>query len=273
MSLDIIEKTNSQFELLSGGSDGSCYVHDVKLKIVSEISGSKTGELDTPNDGNLRRRHFSFSTQQSREDDVEENIGGDESSKRIPTAAGAQEAPNDKSAHSARRDSKGNRASPIRKVNNPPIDLSIPEYAFEFTAKLSFKTDFKLNDPYQKLIRYSSSANLIFSAGSEGVIRFWSFPNYKEVCKFDAHDRNGTKSTEVNDMDVHPAGTHLISISSDGSNSIWSTTTGNLLTSLNLYEDIPKHSDPKSGIVKNVKYVAKKCRYGTVEGNKNSTKT
>lgn len=288
MNLDIVPKTKYQFELLSGGSDGSCYVHNVKLKINSEISGGKTGE-QTPNDAILRRRHFSFSTQQSREEDVEENIGGGDGSNsssskhhqqqhRIPGAGGAaqgaasaatikeSQAKANSSIQSGgggvRRDSK-HRASPIR-VANPPTNVHIPEYTFDFAPRLSFQTDFNHNDPYQKLIKYSPSANLIFSAGSEGVIRFWSFPDYKEVLNFKAH------ASEVDDMDVHPAGTHLISISRDGLNFIWNSFNGNLVATLKHDEAIPKHSDPKNGIVQNVKYVAKKCRYGTVEGNRNS---
>ncbi len=147
---------------------------------------------------------------------------------------------------------------------NPPTNVHIPEYTFDFAPRLSFQTDFNHNDPYQKLIKYSPSANLIFSAGSEGVIRFWSFPDYKEVLNFKAH------ASEVDDMDVHPAGTHLISISRDGLNFIWNSFNGNLVATLKHDEAIPKHSDPKNGIVQNVKYVAKKCRYGTVEGNRNS---
>lgn len=261
MNLDIvpIPEKKYQFELLSGGSDGSCYVHDVKLKIISEVSGSKTDE-QTPNDSNLRRRHFSFSTQQSREEDVEENLGGDESSKRVPNGTATQKSQTANSAQSVRRDSKG-RASPIRKPNSPTLNLNIPEYTYEFTPKLSFQTDFHRKDPYQKVIKYSPSAKLIFSAGSEGVIRFWSFPDYREVLKFNAHE------TEVNDMDVHPAGTHLISISRDGRNFIWNTFNGNLITTLVHDQVIPAHSELKNGIMQNAKYVAKKCRYGTVEGN------
>ena len=261
MNLDIVPITKYHFELLTGGSDGSCYVHDVKLKLNSDIVPNLNNVHPT-NDLNLRRRHFSFSTQQSKEEDIEENIGGDDGlhlrnssvSPKVPTNAPSASAKPDLSN---RRNSKNKGSS----SSNSNQNCNIPEYSFEFVAKKSFQTDFNEKDPYQKLIRYSPTANSIFSAGSEGVIRFWSYPEYNEMIKVGAHEN------EVDDIDIHPAGTHLISVSRDGRNNVWNAFTGQLVTTLVHDQAIPKHSDPKNGIMHNVKYVAKKCRYGTVEGN------
>lgn len=257
MNLDIVPKTKYQFELLTGGSDGSCYVHDVKLKLNSSILPDSSN-VHSPNDANLRRRHFSFSTQQSKEDDIEENLGGDADSLRNPSGPSKVQANAPQAAIpnlTARRDSKnkGSQSSSSSTANS-----GIPEYTFEFVPKKSFQTDFHEKDPYQKLIKYSPAASFIFSAGSEGMIRFWSFPKYERISEVGAHEN------EVDDMDIHPAGTHLISVSRDGRNNVWNTYTAQLVTTLVHDQAIPNHTDPKNGIHK-VKYVAKKCRYGTVD--------
>lgn len=266
MNLDIVPKTKFQFDLLSGGSDGNCYMHEVKLKLTGDITADASSPQTSPNDLNLRRRHFSFSTQQSREEDVEENLGGDENPRRSPIGSQAspkaapQAAGPSASAQSARRDSKGRASSPSHNEAKP--NVTVPEYSFEFKFIRSFQTDFTNNDPYQKLIKYSPSANLIFSAGTDGTIRFWSFRE-KEIEMIKDECVHGT---EVDDMDIHPAGTHLVSISRDGRNHVWSTFKADQVATLVHDQAIPAHNDPKNGIVNNVKYVAKKCRYGTVEG-------
>ncbi|KAI2810125.1 hypothetical protein RDWZM_002809 [Blomia tropicalis] len=248
MNLDTIFKSKYHFELLSGGSDGSCYVHDVKLKLSNEIvHGNNSSQ--SPNEANLRRRHFSFSTQQkSYEEDVEENIGG------------GDDGSNKQSATIKKPNLIDRRNSKPQSNQDAGSASMVPEYSFDFVMKTFFQTDFKEGDPYQKLIKYSPSTNMVYSAGAEGVIRFWSYPDFKEKQRVGAHEN------DVDDMDVHPGGTHLISVSRDGRNNVWNAYTGQLVATLIHDQAIPKHTDPKRGI-HNVKYIAKRCRYGTVEGD------
>ena len=247
MNLDTIFKSKYHFELLSGGSDGSCYVHDVKLKLSNEIvHGNNSSQ--SPNEANLRRRYFSLKKKKkSYEEDVEENIGG------------GDDGSNKQSATIKKPNLIDRRNSKPQSNQDAGSASMVPEYSFDFVMKTFFQTDFKEGDPYQKLIKYSPSTNMVYSAGAEGVIRFWSYPDFKEKQRVGAHEN------DVDDMDVHPGGTHLISVSRDGRNNVWNAYTGQLVATLIHDQAIPKHTEPKRGI-HNVKYIAKRCRYGTVEG-------
>ncbi|XP_015924539.1 guanine nucleotide-exchange factor SEC12 [Parasteatoda tepidariorum] len=112
----------------------------------------------------------------------------------------------------------------------------------------SFQTDFS-EEPFQKVVRFSRSSSLLTTAGADGHIRIWKFPELKKIHDIEAH------SDEVDDLDICPLGKKIVSISRDGHGKIWNAENGSLVTELNYV--LPSKSTAK--------YIFRSCRFGIVE--------
>lgn len=250
MNVCLVNKSKFNFEIFTGGMDGICNVYEVKLKLTDDENEDCFSYNDTsaPSSASVRRRNFSFNSQHSSED-VEGNSEFD-------TA-------NHRGANLPNGGDGGGPATAKLKTDSPTTNSqNIPDFVYEFRFKTSFQTDFEKSEPFQKLIKYSPNANMIYSAGADGTIRFWSMPDFTMTTQIKAHDN------EVDDIDIHPAGTHLVSVSRDGRNTVWNTFNGKMLTSLDVQQSIPKPKNQnKLALASNAKYICRGCRYGTVEGN------
>ncbi|GFX52417.1 prolactin regulatory element-binding protein [Trichonephila clavipes] len=120
---------------------------------------------------------------------------------------------------------------------------------FEIKHLESFQTDFS-KDPYQKLVRFSSVANLLATAGADGHIRIWKHPKLNKIFDIEAH------TDDVDDLDICPLGKRMVSISRDGHGKVWNLEDGLLLSEIKYV--LPS----KCG---NVKYTFRSCRFGIVE--------
>ncbi|GFS65752.1 prolactin regulatory element-binding protein [Trichonephila inaurata madagascariensis] len=120
---------------------------------------------------------------------------------------------------------------------------------FEIKHLESFQTDFS-KDPYQKLVRFSSVANLLATAGADGHIRIWKHPKLNKIFDIEAH------TDDVDDLDICPLGKRMVSISRDGHGKVWNLEDGLLLSEI-------KYVLPSK--CSNVKYTFRSCRFGIVE--------
>ncbi|XP_049830230.1 prolactin regulatory element-binding protein [Schistocerca gregaria] len=124
---------------------------------------------------------------------------------------------------------------------------------FDIKPNDSIQTDFGDDEPLQRVVRISLSGKLMATGGTDGHIRLWQFPSLRKHLDIAAHKK------EIDDIDFSPDETMVLSVSKDGLAVIWSTQTGKKLSEL-------KWNAPE-----NVKYLYKRCRFGTTEGNsKNS---
>lgn len=253
MNMCFIPLSKYSFEITCGGMQGICHVYDMKFTFKNGYIDFSHGTNILQQSNNcLRRRNFSLSSQHSSED-IEENI--EEVNEKI------KEDLNKKTSLS-KSDNHNQQGDDIKKDNN------IPDYQFDFELKNSFQTDFHLNEPYQKLIKYSARNNMVFSGGADGWIRFWTLPNYNLFKEIKAHDN------EIDDIDIHPNGKHLVSVSRDCKCYIWNVSTGKLLTTLNHDQVIPRPSNNKQKLPNQAepKYNPRLCRYSIVEGDENNSR-
>ncbi|XP_075592031.1 guanine nucleotide-exchange factor SEC12 isoform X2 [Dermatophagoides farinae] len=257
MNMCVIPSSKYLFELACGGMQGMCHIYDVKFRFKNGLTTNHHD--DHSNDQNnsssnyLRRRHMSLSSQNSIED-IEENI----EEYHGPTVEIKNKLKTDSDIHH-------NDNQDGDKKNSVPN--TIPDYIFDFDLKESFQTDFHSDEPYQKLIKYSLNANMVFSAGADGHIGFWQLPNYKLLTRLKAHEN------EIDDIDIHPSGRHLASVSRDGRSLIWNINNYKLVTSLEHSQVIPKPTNKeKLSIFTNAKYLPRLCRYSIVEGDENNVR-
>ena len=165
MNLCLVNKTKYSFELFTGGMDGICNVYEVQMKLNNgtDFSNHNFNDQSTSNSAYLRRRNFSFNSQHSNEyvegnTDVDDNRRGSKASLL--------------NSDSGLASGKHKKYDDLSKANP-----NIPEYRFDFKLKNFFQTDFESSEPFQKMVKYSDATNMLFSAGADGVIRFWSLPD------------------------------------------------------------------------------------------------
>lgn len=242
MNVCVVDKSHYCYQLLCGGMDGMCTVYDVKLMVETkkrENSSSPVRRERTLSETSLRRRRASStSTSVDKENDINANNS-------------QSEAPN-------------------RKGSKPEVVFhddqnGVPDFTFDIKQQKIFQTDFTEDEPFQKIVKFSSEANLVITGGADGHIRVWSHPKLEQIYSIKAHDN------EVDDLDINSLGTQIVSVSRDGKGFIWNTTDGKLKTDLK-YE-IPNsnksqnnnNNNNKNGIIAN-KYIYRGCRFGVVEG-------
>ncbi|EDW76306.1 uncharacterized protein Dwil_GK15387 [Drosophila willistoni] len=115
------------------------------------------------------------------------------------------------------------------------------------------QTDFlSTSEPLQRVVRISGNGRLMATGGTDGHLRIWSFPQMSLGADIQAH------SKEIDDLDFSPDSKYLVSISKDSQGLIWDLSSGKLFKKL--IWPTPENS----------KYLFKRCRYGTVEAQKDN---
>ncbi|CAN9514184.1 unnamed protein product [Ophioblennius macclurei] len=116
------------------------------------------------------------------------------------------------------------------------------------------QSDMNLQDPLQKVVRFSPDLSLLLTGGTDGHVRVWEVSSLKKKLDFKAHEG------EVEDLDMSPGNKHLVTVGRDFSCSVWS---GNqLAVALNWHESMPQIAQ------KTYRYMA--CRFGMVEDQKDA---
>ncbi|XP_073823642.1 guanine nucleotide-exchange factor SEC12 [Musca autumnalis] len=121
---------------------------------------------------------------------------------------------------------------------------------FDIKAADSVQTDFLGNDPLQRVVRISPNGRIMATGGTDGHLRVWSFPQMLKTADMEAH------SKEIDDIDISPDSKYIITISKDGQGLMW-----DIATSKKVFE--LKWATPEGS-----KYLFKRCRYGTIEAQR-----
>ncbi|XP_070492157.1 guanine nucleotide-exchange factor SEC12 [Chironomus tepperi] len=120
---------------------------------------------------------------------------------------------------------------------------------FEIKPGDSIQTDFFEREPLQRVVRISMNGKFMATGGLDGHVRVWNFPRMTPLHDIQAHQK------ELDDIDFSPDSKHVISIAKDGVAAVWSVSNGREVMKL-------QWTPPE-----NVKYLYKRCRYATIEGN------
>lgn len=121
---------------------------------------------------------------------------------------------------------------------------------FDIKASDSVRTDFLPTEPLQRVVKISLDGKLMVTGGTDGHVRIWSFPQMVQIADIKAHTK------EIDDIDFSPDSKYLTSVSKDGKCIIWDLKTAKQKSSLTW-------TTPN-----NTKFLFKRCRYGTIEGDK-----
>ncbi|XP_005189767.1 prolactin regulatory element-binding protein [Musca domestica] len=121
---------------------------------------------------------------------------------------------------------------------------------FDIKAADSVQTDFLGNDPLQRVVRISPNGHIMATGGTDGHLRVWSFPQMLKTADIVAH------SKEIDDIDISPDSKYIITISKDGQGLMWDIATSK------------KVFDLKWATPEGAKYLFKRCRYGTIEAQR-----
>ncbi|KAF0297582.1 Prolactin regulatory element-binding protein [Amphibalanus amphitrite] len=140
----------------------------------------------------------------------------------------------------------------FRKRRHPSGNMRI---GFDITKQESVRTDFnsKGDDSFQKVVRVSLDRTFLVTGGCDGHLRIWKFPGLTKLRDLKAHAK------EIDDVDISPSGTRIVSIGKDNKCNVWNTKDGKKAAQLDF-------DPPQDGC----KYMFKKCRFGIVEGDKNN---
>lgn len=122
---------------------------------------------------------------------------------------------------------------------------------FDIKPGDSIQTDFFEREPLQRVVRISMNGKFMATGGLDGHVRIWNFPRMTPLHDIKAH------SKELDDIDFSPDSKHVISIAKDGIAAVWSVNNGKEVMKL-------QWTPPE-----NVKYLYKRCRYATIEGDNN----
>lgn len=176
---------------------------------------------------------------------------------------------NNESGH---KETKTNRKNSAEKSSND--DDLFRVLKFDVKSADSVQTDFLQTEPLQRVIRISGNGSLMATGGTDGYLRIWSFPQMLQTLtvKYVYDNRFivvsfihlliyfyfiRAHSMEIDDLDISPDSKHIVSIAKDGLAIIWELSTGNKVCELQW---------PASKGT--AKYLFKRCRYGTVESQK-----
>ncbi|CAG0896197.1 unnamed protein product [Darwinula stevensoni] len=132
-------------------------------------------------------------------------------------------------------------------------DLGESMYA-EFNLVKQVQSECIANDAYLKVVRVNPTNDWLVTGGSDGYLRFWKSDDLEKIKEIQAH------SKEIDDIDVSPCGTKIISICKDQTASVWKFEDGSKVCDL-LWET--KHNA--------CKYHFKRGRFAVIEGHKNKS--
>lgn len=143
---------------------------------------------------------------------------------------------------------KENKPTPIA---NGDVKSNMKRIRFDIKAADSIQTDFLTSEPIQRVVRISPSGKFMATGGTDGHLRVWSFPKMLEHSDIVAHTK------EIDDIHFSPDSKYIVTIAKDGKGIIWNVSTNKI------------HHKLEWPVPDGVKYLYKRCRYGTIESNKN----
>ncbi|CAG5118553.1 unnamed protein product [Candidula unifasciata] len=111
-------------------------------------------------------------------------------------------------------------------------------------------TDFSSDGGFQKCVRFSPDFRHLATAGADGFLRVWKYPELVKIWEVEAH------TNEIDDLDFSPSGTQIMTVSRDKSGCVWHSLDGK------------KISDLAWTHKTTVPYRFRACRYGLIEGKK-----
>jgi len=158
------------------------------------------------------------------------------------------------------RQRKGEKSSPSSTCNgdssnsNGQSASGQKQMTFQIEKKEEAVTDFpkeKGAEGFQKCVRFFPDFSHLVTGGSDGHVRVWKYPSMKKVTDVDAH------KNEIDDLDVSPDGSKIVTISRDKNGSVWNVKDGKKVCDLVW--------DQKTGTDA---YRFKACRFGLVEDKK-----
>lgn len=169
--------------------------------------------------------------------------------------AAAKDGNSVQSGAARRRAGKGDKGEPDGPAaSEDTSDLKNETAQISVTGLAEVQSDLNLQDPLQKVVRFSPDLSLLLTGGTDGHIRVWEFPSLKKNLDFKAHEG------EVEDLDISPGNKHLVTVGRDFACSVWS---GNqLVMGLKWLETMPQIAE------KSYRYMA--CRFGKVEDQKDA---
>lgn len=216
---------NGKHHVLAAGMEGTCQIYQMKYKILDAEKDEEEQESKT---SALRRRRTN-----SINSDNESEINGNKENNA--------------------NDPKSPKSEKKRKRSDSAFDFLPTRIGFDIKPIQSFQTDFnKKDEPFQKLVRFNSEKKLMVTAGADGHIRIWKYPELTLKNEIEAHE------DEVDDIDITCLGNELVSISRDGHGYVWDVETGKKTHDL-CYE-LPNNNE---------KYLFRGSRFGIVEGKTN----
>ncbi|XP_022250089.1 prolactin regulatory element-binding protein-like isoform X2 [Limulus polyphemus] len=221
---------NGKHHVLAAGMEEMCQMYQLTYKILDKTP--------TPNNKSVRRRRRTNSFSSENEKDIKE----EENKPKIQESTTEMGVP---VVEKKRKKSDANSNSIITQVG------------FDVKPIQSFQTDFnKKEEPFQKVVRFTSVSNILATAGADGHVRLWKYPELTLLHDIEAH------GDEVDNIDFSPSGNKIVSISRDGHGFVWNVKDGTKHCELKFL--LPKKGDDK--------YIFRSCRYGIVEGDKSNFK-
>ncbi|GAB6028971.1 hypothetical protein CHUAL_004765 [Chamberlinius hualienensis] len=221
---------NGKEHIVFAGLNGDCQVYQAKYKVLREDEYDEIiRKEDTDSQsGNIRRRRTS-----EREEKSVDNASS--------------------SAKNDKRKQSWNKSQSNPDNNSNSVSSLV---GFDFKPLQRFQTDFTGNQDtaFQKVVRVSHDGKILATGGSDGHIRIWKYPELTLSVDIKAH------SDDVDDLDIHPLTTKIISASRDGHVIIWSVKNGKNAGELKW--------NPPNG----QKYRCRNCRFGMTENDKNRSK-
>ncbi|KAI8787207.1 prolactin regulatory element-binding protein isoform X1 [Biomphalaria glabrata] len=144
------------------------------------------------------------------------------------------------------------------RLRKPENDLKEKSDSNSNTKQLTFLiedtgkvvTDFSPDGGFQKCVRFSSLMTHMATGGADGHLRFWKYPELEKVWDTEGHKQ------EIDDLDISPDGSKIVTISRDKNGCVWNTSNGKKVTDL-----IWNYSTSQP-------YRFKACKYGLIEGKR-----
>ncbi|XP_053958495.1 prolactin regulatory element-binding protein isoform X1 [Anastrepha ludens] len=153
-----------------------------------------------------------------------------------PQGSGVQDLPNGHAMGASKKDADKN--------------ANLKRIRFDIKACDSVQTDFLTSEPLQRVVRISPNGRLMATGGTDGHLRVWSFPQMIQCSDVASH------SKEIDDLDFSPDSKYVVTISKDGKGLVWDLAS------------MKQHSQLKWATPEGSKYLYKRCRYGTIEAQR-----
>ncbi|XP_011188394.1 prolactin regulatory element-binding protein [Zeugodacus cucurbitae] len=189
------------------------------------------GQEDVTADADERRPRSNSTAEHGNENGVRRRVANANAQ-----ASGVQDLPN------------GHATGATKKTGDQNANLK--RIRFDIKAGDSVQTDFLTSEPLQRVVRISPNGRLMATGGTDGHLRVWTFPQMVQRGDLASHTK------EIDDIDFSPDSKYIVTISKDGQGLVWD------LTSMKQHNQL-KWTTPEGS-----KYLYKRCRYGTIEAQR-----